>query len=76
MITIFRQLVSDMDITENARTNKLIIETIDENIHVWIEQEAIHLKAIDAYGDPVELTGASAKQLATKLLEMADRLDD
>ena len=65
-----------MDITENANNNKPNVEVIDENIRIWIEQEAIHLKAIDSYGDPVELTGASAKQLAARLMEMADRLDD
>ena len=65
-----------MDIRENAKAGKPIVEVINEDVCIWVEQEAIHLKAIDSYGDPVELTGESARLLAAKLLEMARRLND
>jgi hypothetical protein len=47
------------------------------NVRVWIEQEAIHMRACDMSNrDPVELTGSSARALAAKLIELADRVDD
>lgn len=49
-------------------------------VRFWIEQEAIHLKAVSPEnhpsGDPVELTGAEAKRLAVALLEAAKKLDE
>jgi hypothetical protein len=47
----------------------------DGDVHIWIEQEAIHMVAIDRT-DPVELTGADARKIAAKLIEMADFLDE
>lgn len=47
------------------------------DVRLWIEQEAIHLKACDSrHGDPAELTAESARELAKLLLKMADQIDD
>ncbi len=49
----------------------------DGDVSVWIEQEAIHLKAVDSkHGDPVELTVGEARQLAAVLLRFADKIVD
>ena len=51
-------------------------ELMDGEIRVWIEQEAIHIKAIEqASGDPVELTPEMAKQLADALNPLAQKAD-
>jgi Zn ribbon nucleic-acid-binding protein len=48
-----------------------------DQVQVWIEQEVIHLRAVDmGYRDPVELTGNSARELAAKLIELADSIGD
>lgn len=47
----------------------------DGNVRAWIEQEAIHLVAVDR-GDPVELTADMAIRLANALLEMANKIND
>ncbi len=49
---------------------------LDEDVHIWMEQDAIHLRVVTPYGDPVEITGGVARRLAAKLLEMADQLDE
>lgn len=42
----------------------------------WIEQQrAIHLKAQDSEGHPVELTAEETRRLAERLLKLADVLD-
>ena len=50
-------------------------ELLDGDVAAWIEQESIHLRAIERQsGDPVELTADLAKRLGAALLEMADAL--
>jgi len=45
-------------------------------VYFWIEQESsIHLKAATSHGDPVELTATEAREIATRLLEAARRLE-
>jgi hypothetical protein len=52
-------------------------QLFDGEVRVWVEQEEIHMIAHDPqHHDPVELTPSMARQLASVLLEMADRLDD
>jgi hypothetical protein len=48
------------------------------DVRVWIEQQAIHLKAGDSHSrfDPAELTAGSARELAAQLLKMADAIDN
>jgi len=49
----------------------------NHGVRVRIEQETIHLLAMDApYSDPVELTTTAARSLAAVLLEMADQCDE
>ena len=46
-------------------------------IQVWIEQEQIHIIACDKkYRDLVELKADTARELAAKLLDLADRIGD
>jgi len=44
-------------------------------IRVWVEQEAIHLRACDKFQDPIELSSDTARQLGDKLKELADSID-
>ena len=50
-------------------------EMSDGNIRIWIEQEAIHLRVVDAHGDPIELTVEEAKVLAGALLRIAEDME-
>ncbi len=43
-------------------------------VRVWLEQEAIHFKAGDKFGDPVELTLEQAQDFAHALLAMIENL--
>jgi hypothetical protein len=60
-----------------ANHDRSAFELFDGDVCVWIEQEAIHMKAHDRRSrDPVELTETMARELAAVLLELAARLDD
>jgi hypothetical protein len=48
----------------------------DGELRVWIEQEAIHIKAIDKFGDPVGLTKEKALELAEVLKRLAGKIVD
>ncbi len=53
-----------------------VSEFEDGEVKMWIEQETIHLRAGDkSYDDPVELTSATARQIAQKLIDLADAID-
>ena len=44
--------------------------------YLWIEQESsIHLRAVSAAGDPIELTANEARKIASALATLADELD-
>lgn len=73
---MFLQRVNEMDITGQTQANQPAATMLDEDVHIWMEQDAIHLKVVTPYGDPVEITGIVARRLAAKLLEMADQLDE
>ena len=46
-----------------------------EGVRIWIDQEAIHLKAIhEPHGDPVELSEQEAEAVIAALQSMLDRL--
>jgi hypothetical protein len=49
-------------------------ETSDGQIRLWIEQDSLHLRASDAYGDPVELTKEEAAKLAEALLKLSKEI--
>jgi hypothetical protein len=54
-----------------------LFEFEDGDVQVWVEQESIHLRACDgASRDPVEITCKTVRQLAEKLKELADIIDD
>jgi len=64
--------VSEKDWRHDVR----VLGLEDHGVRVRIEQETIHLLAVDhPYSDPVELTGSAARSLAAVLLEMADQCD-
>jgi hypothetical protein len=47
-----------------------------DDVSLWLEQESsVHIKAITAYGDPVELSPRHARQLAEILTTLADKAD-
>ena len=51
--------------------------TDDGSVRIWIEQESsIHMRVITSSGDPVELNGAEAREIAKKLLEYAELIDE
>jgi hypothetical protein len=51
-------------------------EIVEEYVRIWIDQEAIHMKAVDPHGDPVEITAKTARRLASILASMADKMDE
>lgn len=56
--------------------DKEMVRISDGEIALWTDQNrAIHIKAISAYGDPVELTAEEAKELAAELLRLAANLE-
>ncbi len=54
---------------------KDVFEFEGGEIRVWIEQEAIHLRACNKHQDPIELSSDTARQLGDKLKELADSID-
>ena len=59
---ISRQRVNKMDDDTNA------VILANGEVRVWVEQEAVHIKAVDRCGDPVELSDGEVKRLAEALL--------
>jgi len=48
----------------------------DGEVYFWIEAgTSIHLKSITPQGDPVELSADEAREIATQLLECAEKLE-
>jgi hypothetical protein len=58
----------------NAGTKSFSLS--DGEISIWVEQEAIHIKAIDKTGDPVEITKSIALELAKALERLAATITD
>ncbi len=49
---------------------------VNDQVRLWVEQEAsVHIKAVDQWGDPVELSPLQARQLAELLVALADKAD-
>jgi hypothetical protein len=46
------------------------------DLRAWIEQEAIHIKAIDKRGDPVELSVDEARLLIEHLTKLVGLIED
>jgi len=51
-------------------------ELFDGDVSLAIEQESVHLKAVDEHGDPIELNADMCRILANKLAELAAAIDD
>lgn len=47
-------------------------ELFDGDIVLWIEQEIIHIKAVDTHGDPVELTPPMCKEFIEMLSDLVE----
>jgi hypothetical protein len=45
-----------------------------DELRAWVEQEAIHLKAIDSRGDPIELSADEVRHLAEQLIRLAEKI--
>lgn len=48
---------------------------LDAETGCWLDDGAIHTKAVTSYGDPVELNSTEARLLARALVRFADELD-
>ncbi len=48
----------------------------EPQVSIWVEQETIHLKVSEPYGDPVELTEDEAQRLASDLLKAIRLIND
>jgi hypothetical protein len=48
---------------------------IGDNVAVWIEQGAIHLRISEKHDDPVELSVDAAKELAHVLLRLCREIE-
>jgi hypothetical protein len=54
-----------------------VFEFESGGVQIWIEQDSIHILACDkSYRDPIELTTDTARQLAQRLSELADIIDN
>ncbi len=54
-----------------------LLDLAEGEVRAWIEQgEAVHLKAVDPHGDPVELTATEVKKLADALLRFYELIRD
>ncbi len=51
----------------NNHTGEQLITMCNGDLRAWIEQEAIHIKATDRHGDPVELSVAEVRLLIEQL---------
>lgn len=45
-------------------------------VRVWLEQEAVHIKAVERHRDPVELTKDEAIELGEALLKIAQEIEE
>jgi hypothetical protein len=46
----------------------------DGELRAWIEQETVHLKAVDSHGDPIELSADEVRRLAQELAKLAKQI--
>ena len=51
------------------------IDTSDGRVRLWIEQESLHLIAVDSHGDPVEISTDDAIKLANSLMAFVKLID-
>ena len=46
------------------------ISMCDGSVRAWIEQETVHIKIVDSYGDPVELAEHEVTSLISALTNL------
>jgi len=46
------------------------------NLRAWIEPGAIHIKAGDRNGDPIELSQGEVRVLIEQLIKLADQIEE
>jgi hypothetical protein len=56
--------------------NKMHYSLSDGEVRVWVEQEAIHIKAASGGSDPAELTKEQALELADALKRLVSAITD
>jgi hypothetical protein len=49
-------------------------DEIVDDVRAWVDG-GVQLKAVTSYGDPVDLSPEEARQIARRLLELADEAD-
>lgn len=57
-------------------SNPTVIWHPDDELYVAIDQGAVHLRAVAAHNDPIELSVEEAQRLAEKLVEACQRIED
>jgi hypothetical protein len=63
-------------VDRHRKKRKTTFEWSDGDVRIHLEQEAIHIKANDKFGDPVELTKETALELSESLKELAAQIVD
>jgi hypothetical protein len=58
----------------SSQPKQEMFQLLNGDVKAWIEQETIHMIAIDGR-DPVELTQGMARKLSVALVEMTNQLD-
>jgi hypothetical protein len=54
-----------------------IIEIVKDEVYLWPDEDrSIHLKAVTKSGDPIELNGSEARQLAAALVKLAEQIGE
>jgi hypothetical protein len=60
----------------NMSNKRQIQKFAGGEVYFWLEQDSsIHLKAVSAHDDPVELTADEAREIASALISTAQKLD-
>ncbi len=51
-------------------------ELSDGDLRFWLEQESLHLIAVNSCGDPIELSKDEVIELGKALLKLAEEIHD
>ena len=54
-------------------TNK-VFTFCDGNFRAWIDQDAIHIKAVDEHGDPIELSAEETRVIISEMIKLVDEI--
>jgi hypothetical protein len=57
--------------------NEKVYKFSDDDVVLWVEQDSsVHIKAVDSFSDPAEITESEARELGELLIKMADYLNE